>query len=105
MKINIASVMDALRSLALANGALIPKGNIPLFNRIFLRMVRYFGRSYDLPMIAVYKLGTRNIMPDTDKFPTMLKKGKMALLPPSGANKHVVQQIFRKAQQGKGTME
>ena len=105
MEINIASVIDALRSLALEKGALKPKGNIPLFNRIFLRMVRYFGRSYDLPMIAVYKLGTLNIMPDTDKFPTMLKKGKMALLPPSGANKPVVKRIFSRTQQGKGTMK
>ena len=68
-------------------------------------MVRYFGRAYDLPMIAIYKLGTLNIMQDTDKFPTMLKKGKMALLPPSGANKHVVKQIFSRTQQDKGTMK
>src|SRR4030042_4534862 len=74
MEINIALVMDALRSLALEKGALKPKGNIPLFNRIFLRMVRYFGRSYDLPMIGFYKLGTLN-MQDAGKFPAMLQKG------------------------------
>ena len=103
MEINIASVMDALRSLSLERGVSKTKGNIPLFNRIFLRMVRSFGRSYDLPLIAAYKLGTLNIMLDTDKFPTMLRKGKMALLPPSGADKPVVKRIFGRRQPNKGT--
>jgi hypothetical protein len=38
-----------------------------------------------------------------DKFPTMLKKGKIAILPPSGANKDKVKRIFRKSEQNKGT--
>jgi heterodisulfide reductase subunit C len=103
MEINIASVMDALRALALEKGAPKPKGNVPLFNRMFLRMVKSFGRAYDLPMLAIYKLGTLNIIQDTDKLPAMLKKGKMALLPPSGADKHMVKQIFDRVPQNKGT--
>ena len=69
MEINIASVIDALRFLARETGAPVPKGNIPLFNRMFLRMVKTFGRSYDLPMIAAYKLGTGNIMTGYRKIP------------------------------------
>ena len=103
MEINVASVIDALRTLALERGAAKPEGDMPLFNRMFLRMVRSFGRSYDLAMIAAYKLGTRNIRQDTDKFPTMLKKGKMAILPPSGADKKMVKRIFSRAQPSKGT--
>jgi hypothetical protein len=38
-----------------------------------------------------------------DKFPAMLKKGKMAILPPSGADKGMVKRIFKKAAQNKGT--
>jgi heterodisulfide reductase subunit C len=52
MEINFAAVIDALRSLALARGAKVPEGNMPLFNRMFLSNVRIFGRSYDLSMIA-----------------------------------------------------
>ncbi len=103
MEINIASVMDALRALALRSGSPGPKGNMPLFNRMFLRTVRTFGRAYDLSMIAAYKLGTRTYMDDMDKFPAMLKKRKMALLPPSGADKPVVKRIFARAQPNKGT--
>lgn len=103
MEINIAAVIDALRFLARETGAPVPKGNMPLFNRMFLRMVKTFGRSYDLPMIAAYKLGTGNIGQDTEKFPAMLKKGKMAVLPPSGADKRVVKRIFERVSKGKGT--
>jgi heterodisulfide reductase subunit C2 len=103
MQINIAAIIDALRKLAREAGAPVPKGNVPLFNKEFLRMVKAFGRSYDLSMILGYKLGTGNVMQDTDKFPTMLKKGKMAVMPPSGADKKTVQRIFRKVAESKGT--
>ncbi len=103
MEINVAAVMDALRALSLQRGASPPKGNMPLFNRVFLGTVRTFGRAYDLSMIAAYKLGTRTFRADMDKLPAMLKKGKMALLPPSGADRAVVKRIFGRARQNKGT--
>jgi heterodisulfide reductase subunit C len=102
MEINIASIIDALRSLAVAGKAARPKGDMPLFNRMFLRMVNAFGRSYDLAMIAGYKLGSRNVTADTAKFPAMLRKGKMAVLPPSGADRSIVKRIFRRTQKSEG---
>jgi heterodisulfide reductase subunit C2 len=101
MKINFTSVIDALRVLAIRKGAVSPSGNMPLFNRAFLKSVETFGRSYDLAMIMAYKLGTGSLMNDTDKFPTMLKKGKIAILPPAGAEKKTVKRIFRKARTNK----
>ena len=98
MGINAAAVMDALRALAQERGASTPEGNMPLVNRAFLLTVKIFGRSYDIPMIAAYKLGTRTFMKDTGKFPTMLRKGKMAIMPPSGANRSVVRRIFSRTQ-------
>jgi heterodisulfide reductase subunit C len=103
MEIDISAVIDSLRALARETGARRPKGNMPLFNKEFLRMVKAFGRSYDLPMIAAYKVGTGKIRQDMEKFPTMLKKGKMAILPPSGGDKRKVKQIFDKALKSKGT--
>lgn len=103
MKINIASVIDALRTLALGKGASRPNGDMPLFNREFLKTVKGYGRSYDLSTIIGYKIGTMTFMKDIDKFPAMLKKGKIALLPPSGADKKMVKRIFSKARRDKGT--
>jgi heterodisulfide reductase subunit C len=54
MNIDIASVMDTLRVLALEKKAAIPKGNMPLFNRMFLGTVKSFGRTYDLAMIVAW---------------------------------------------------
>jgi heterodisulfide reductase subunit C2 len=103
MKIDIASVIDTMRALALEKGASRPKGDMPLFNREFLRTVEGSGRSYDLSTIIGYKMGTKSFMKDVDKFPAMLKKRKIALLPPSGADKKMVKQIFSKTRGDKGT--
>ena len=100
MKINVAAVMDSLRRLSLASHAVLPKGNMPLYNRMFLSMVKNFGRSYDLPTIALYKLRVRSFTQDVDKLPAMLKKGKMALLPPSGADRRTAKRIFRACRAG-----
>lgn len=102
-QINFTAVIDALRSIAVEKGVARPEGDAPLFNRLFLDTVRSYGRAYDLKAIAKYKLGTGSMKQDMDKFPAMLKKGKMAILPPSGADKGMVRHIFEKAAQNKGT--
>ena len=103
MGIDVAAVIDALRNLAIARGASKQKGNVPLFNRAFLKTVETFGRSYEIGMITTYKLGTGKLMNDTGKFPAMLKKGKIALLPPRGGDKKTVKRIFRKIKESKTT--
>jgi heterodisulfide reductase subunit C2 len=95
MGIDVAAVMDALRKLAVQRGAAKPEGNVPLFNRAFLKTVQVFGRTYDMAMITAYKLGSGKLMADTEKFPTMLKKKKIALLPPRGADRKAVRRIFK----------
>ncbi len=99
MGIDVAAVMDALRKLAVHRGAARPEGNVPLFNRAFLKTVEIFGRTYDVAMIAGYKLGSGKLMADTEKFPTMLKKRKIALLPPRGADRKTVCRIFKKTKE------
>ena len=101
MNINVAAVIDALRKLALERGASKQEGNVPLFNRAFLKTVETFGRTYEIGMIAAYKLGTGKLMNDTEKFPAMLKKGKIALLPPLGGDRKTVRRIFKKTKQNK----
>ena len=97
MGIDVAAVMDALRKLALERGVSKQKGNVSLFNRAFLKTVQTFGRSYDIAMITAYKLGTLKLMDDTEKFPTMLKKGKIALLPSFKGDRKTTKRIFKMA--------
>jgi len=97
MKIDMAAVMDTLRHISLKRKAIKQKGNVPLFNKSFLKTVQLFGRTYDLGMIAAYKMGTSTYLQDTNKFPMMLKKRKIALLPNLKADKTYTNRIFNKA--------
>lgn len=101
MGIDVAAVMDALRELAREKKAEPQKGNVPLFNRAFLETVKVFGRTYDIAMIAAYKLGTFKLSDDTEKFPSMLKKRKIALLPSLCGDRKTTRRIFKKARQRK----
>jgi len=101
MGINVAAVMDALRMLSREKNAAKQKGNVPLFNRAFLETVKYFGRTYDMAMITAYKLGTFKLMDDTEKFPAMLKKKKISLLPSLKGDGKTTRRIFKKAKERK----
>jgi heterodisulfide reductase subunit C2 len=94
MKIDMSAVMDALRMIAEKTKATPPAGNMPLMNRLLLRTMKYFGRTYDLGALMLYKAGTATYLKDAGKFPAMLKKGKIALLPPRGADAKMVKRIF-----------
>jgi heterodisulfide reductase subunit C len=96
MHIDMSAVMDALRIVSLKRNTAKQKGNIPLFNKWFLKSVKLFGRTFDLGMIAAYKIGTSSYFQDTDKFPMMLQKRKIALLPSFKADKKYVTRIFKK---------
>jgi heterodisulfide reductase subunit C len=102
MEIDVAAVIDALRLLAVQRGASKPPGDVPLFNRAFLKTVEMFGRSYEMGMVAAYKLGTGKWMNDTEKFPAMLKKRKISLLPSRGGDRKTVGRIFKRSKQNKG---
>jgi heterodisulfide reductase subunit C2 len=94
MEINMAEVMDALRVMAEAKGAAKPAGNAPLMNKLLLGTIKTFGRTYDLGAMALYKTGTSSYGKDLDKLPMIMKKGKIALLPPRGADRKTVKRIF-----------
>jgi heterodisulfide reductase subunit C len=97
MGIDTVSVMDALRKLAIERKAAIPKGNVPLFNSAFLKTVKIFGRTYDLGLMTLYKLGTSSYTADADKLPLIFMKKKIAWLPSWSANRKTVKRIFEKA--------
>jgi heterodisulfide reductase subunit C len=102
MGVDVAAVIDALRGLALRHGASAGRGDARLFNRAFLRTVQAFGRTYEMGMIAAYKLGSGKWKNDVEKFPSLLRKGKIALLPPRGADRKTVRRIFQKTRRNKG---
>jgi heterodisulfide reductase subunit C2 len=103
MKIDVAAVMDALRVLSQERGAAPPKGHVPRFNRAFLNSIKKHGRTYEIGMITSYKFGTGSFLKDVDKFPQMLLKRKIALLPSKTADRKTVKRIFQNLHTKKGT--
>ncbi|MFZ5572494.1 MAG: 4Fe-4S dicluster domain-containing protein [Thermodesulfobacteriota bacterium] len=105
MGVDLVAVMDALRALAVAQQAPVPEGNVPLFNKAFLKTVALFGRTYDLGLMAAYKIGTASYGRDADKIPLLLRKKKIALLPSLSPGRRAVKRIFQQTGQNKGNIK
>ena len=50
-------------------------------------------------MLAIYKLRSGDLMSDVAKFPKMLAKGKISLLPSRSRDAKRLKQIFRRAEE------
>ena len=99
MGIDVAGVMDTLRIMAVQRKAAIPDARGKKFNRSFLGSVRRHGRVFELGMMAVYKLRSGDLLADVGKFPKMLAKGKIRLLPHRSGDAKQVREIFRRAEE------
>jgi heterodisulfide reductase subunit C len=95
MNIDMAAIMDALRIIAVRKKPAARKGNVHIFNKSFLNTVRIFGRTYDLGIIAAYKLGTLSYFQDVKRFPMMVWKRKIAFLPNWHGSKKYIDRIFQ----------
>ena len=99
MGIDIAAVMDTLRMMAVERKAAVPDAHGQQFNRSFLGSVRRNGRVFELGMLAAYKLRCLDLLSDVDKFPKMLAKGKISLLPKRSGAAEEVRQVFKRAEE------
>ncbi len=95
MKIDMAAVMDALRIISANRTTILKNGKVKKMNKAFLNSVKMFGRTYDLGMIAAFKMKTMNFFQDMDKFPTMLRKQKIALFPNFKGDKKTIKRIYK----------
>lgn len=96
-EIDIARVMDVLRSRALAGRApatLDPK--VVAFHRSFLNSIRRHGRVFEVGMIAAYKLRSGDLFSDVGLGLAMFRKGKLKLLPHRIRGSGEVRKLFRR---------
>ncbi len=80
-EVDLAAVMDALRNLALREGVRSPERVVPFFNRIFLSLVKRYGRVYEMELIGRFNTGTFNFFKDVMKAPKLFFKGRLRLWP------------------------
>lgn len=92
--IDITSLMDLLRALARRKGKAAAEPRIPQFHQSFLDSVKRWGRTYEIGMIAGYKLRSGDLMGDMKLGMSMFMKGKLKLLPHGIEGKGEVQEIF-----------
>jgi heterodisulfide reductase subunit C2 len=101
-QVDIPAMMDALRRMARAQGTVTADTTVPVFNDIFLRSVEASGRMYELGLMARFKLRTGDLFSDVGKFPMMLRKGKLALLPKKAGGKAERKRVFQRARERGG---
>lgn len=98
-KVDIAALNDGLRQMSLRAGLVNAATTVPQFNDIFLGSVRKRGRIYEMGLMTAYKLRTLKLLADVAKFPMMLLKGKLPLLPTSVAGRGERKGLFRRSRQ------
>jgi heterodisulfide reductase subunit B len=74
--------MDRLKMVALERGVEPRVPEVVLFNRTFLRGVKFLGRSYELSLLAEFNLGTGQPFKDLSLGLELLRKGKVGVMPP-----------------------
>lgn len=96
-KVDIAAMNDALRRLSRGEGRVATGATEPIFNDVFLATVRRLGRMYEMGLMAAFKIRTRRLLADVGKFPMMLLKRKLAVLPPWVRGGRERRRLFRRA--------
>ncbi|NLO74292.1 MAG: heterodisulfide reductase subunit C [candidate division WS1 bacterium] len=79
--IDLCHVMKALTSEAFAEGRTQSAPDIAAFHRSFLDTVSVLGRNYELGMMGLLKLRTRNLLQDVALGMKLFARGKLNLIP------------------------
>ena len=79
--VDVAGVMAAIKAVMQQENAAAKIPEVLSFNQRFLENIKVFGRTYELGMVALYKLRTRQFTQDMGMGLGMLKKGKFKMLP------------------------
>ena len=99
-QVDLAGVIDALRGMSRASGAVAPSTAVPVFNDVFLDAVRERGRIFEMGLMLRFKLKTGRFFEDAEKAPMMFSKGKLALSAPQVGGKAERKAMFRRAAEG-----
>jgi heterodisulfide reductase subunit C len=98
--IDISSVMDALRQLALAERTPIGERDALLFHRLFMGVVQRLGRSHEAFTLGLFKvLSHTPIYQDMGAGVNLFVRGKVPVIPKyNGKIASEVRQIFQKSE-------
>jgi len=96
-QVDIVSLMDALREMALREGA-VKETAVAAFHQAFLDNVRRWGRQHELFLMLTLKLKTKDFFSDLDLGIRMFRKGKFKMLPQRLKETREVRAIFQRTE-------
>jgi heterodisulfide reductase subunit C len=105
-EVDIARVMDAVKIIARQEKVKARVPDVRKFYDASLQNIRWFGRMYEIGLIMMLKLKTRDFFKDLVLGQRMIMKGKLKLMP-TRTNIKAVKEIFSRvkkmeAEQAKG---
>jgi heterodisulfide reductase subunit C len=92
---NLAKFMDAVREIALEKGVEVKQKNILKFHKAFLNQIKNHGRSYEVGLVAEYKMRTLDLLQDVDSAPSLFLKGKLGIFPHNIKDRKGIKNIFK----------
>ena len=101
-EIDILRVFDTLRQMALQEKIKGKEKIGPIFHQTFLDPIRWFGKAYEVGLIVLLKLKTRDFLTDLDLGVRMMLKRKLPIFPSRIKGIKQVREIFNKT---KGNIE
>ena len=109
--IDIARIMDAMRTASLKSGLAAGEKKVPVFHEAFLSSIRSKGRVYELGMIGQYtlksgdatsKLKSGSLLEEAKLGWQMFKKGKLRIFPQRIKGTGEIKKLFKKTKRGEG---
>jgi heterodisulfide reductase subunit C len=95
--IEIATLMDTLRKVAIEEGLATGQKQIVAFDEIFLDSIKRYGRVHELGLVMRYNMASRQPLKDAHLGPLMLGKGKLSLFAHRIRQRGTIKEIFRKS--------
>jgi heterodisulfide reductase subunit C len=92
--IDIAKIMDILRSLAIRSGIKPGEKDIPLFHSVFLNTIKSTGRIHELSLLLRFKFKTKDFFKDVGLGWKMYRRGKIKIFPSKFGGGREIKEIF-----------
>ena len=98
-KVDLASIMDALRKLSFDADGPSKESFVQLANRLFIENIRTYGRQYELRLGAAFNLRSGQFLKDLMLGPKLLSKGKLKMFHSKNKNIAQIEGIFKRIEE------
>lgn len=79
--IDIAHIVDTVKMIAQEEKTRLDSKNVKAFNVIWMNMLKYMGRIYEVGLVALLNMAMKNPLKGAGLAVEMVKKGKLKFMP------------------------